>query len=88
MKLALVTSLAVAAPAALAFAPTSNRATGRTQQLAASAFENEIGAQAPLGFYDPFNVVADDTAENFSKWREIELKHGRCVFVCACICSS
>ena len=42
-----------------------------------------VGAQAPLGFYDPFNVVADDTAENFGKWREIELKHGRYVFVCA-----
>ena len=42
MKLAaLVTSLAVAAPAALAFAPSSNPATGRTQQLAASQFENE-----------------------------------------------
>ena len=47
-----------------------------------------VGAQAPLGFYDPFNVVADDTAENFGKWREIELKHGRYVFVCACICNS
>ena len=34
-----------------------------------------------MGFYDPFNVVADDTTENFSKWREIELKHGRYVFV-------
>ena len=42
MKLAaLVASLAVAAPAALAFAPSSNPATGRTQQLAASQFENE-----------------------------------------------
>jgi len=36
-----------------------------------------VGAQAPLGFYDPFNVVADDTTENCSKLREIELKHGR-----------
>merc|ERR1712113_882211 len=42
-----------------------------------SAFENELGAQKPLGFYDPLNIVADGDEEKFERLRYTELKHGR-----------
>jgi hypothetical protein len=74
MKLIALASLV--APS-LAFVAPSTSSSASSTLIAASAFENEVGAQAPLGFYDPFGVVAEDGAENFSKWREIELKHGR-----------
>jgi hypothetical protein len=41
------------------------------------SFESEIGAQAPLGFWDPFSPVADGDAEKFARLRTVETKHGR-----------
>lgn len=41
------------------------------------AFEDEIGAQAPLGFFDPLGLVADGDEEKFNRLRFVELKHGR-----------
>jgi len=41
------------------------------------AFENELGVQAPLGFWDPIGYTADGNAENFKRRRQTELKHGR-----------
>ena len=41
------------------------------------AFEDEIGAQAPLGFYDPLGFVADGDEDKFNRLRYVELKHGR-----------
>eukprot|EP00543_Licmophora_paradoxa_P007155 CAMPEP_0202458874 /NCGR_PEP_ID=MMETSP1360-20130828/28650_1 /ASSEMBLY_ACC=CAM_ASM_000848 /TAXON_ID=515479 /ORGANISM="Licmophora paradoxa, Strain CCMP2313" /LENGTH=183 /DNA_ID=CAMNT_0049079625 /DNA_START=126 /DNA_END=677 /DNA_ORIENTATION=+ len=41
------------------------------------SFEEEIGAQAPLGFYDPLGLLADADAERFNRLRYVELKHGR-----------
>ena len=74
----LITLASLVAPSLAFVAPsTSSSASFSATSIAASAFENELGAQAPLGFYDPFGVVAEDSVENFSKWREIELKHGR-----------
>ena len=77
MKLIALASLVAPSLAFVAPASTPSSSASSTSIIAASAFENELGAQAPLGFYDPFGVVAEDSAENFSKWREIELKHGR-----------
>lgn len=34
----------------------------------------EVGAQAPLGFWDPANMASE---ENFDELRYVELKHGR-----------
>jgi len=42
-----------------------------------SAFENELGVQAPLGFWDPANFCEDGDVEDFRRRRETELKNGR-----------
>jgi len=41
------------------------------------AFENELGVQAPVGFWDPLGLAADGNTENFTRRRETEIKHGR-----------
>merc|ERR1711977_792939 len=41
------------------------------------AFENELGVQAPVGFWDPAGLAADGSIENFNRRRQTELKHGR-----------
>merc|ERR1712037_800038 len=41
------------------------------------AFENELGVQAPVGFFDPLNLSADGNIEEFRRRREVEIKHGR-----------
>lgn len=40
-------------------------------------FENELGAQAPLGFFDPLGVVNNGDRDKFDRLRFTELKHGR-----------
>merc|ERR1711992_446522 len=41
------------------------------------AFENELGVQEPVGFWDPLGLSADGDAATFLRRRESELKHGR-----------
>lgn len=41
------------------------------------AFENELGAQKPLGFWDPLNFVYEQDQGRFDRLRAVELKHGR-----------
>jgi len=41
------------------------------------AFENELGVQAPVGFWDPAGLSSDGDVENFARRRETEIKHGR-----------
>lgn len=41
------------------------------------AFENELGVQAPVGFWDPAGFTKDSGADGFARYRSIELKHGR-----------
>jgi len=41
------------------------------------AFENELGVQEPVGFWDPAGFTSDGNAENFARRRQTELKHGR-----------
>ena len=66
MKIAIVASLIASAAA---FAPAKHATTN----TALSAFENELGAQKPLGFYDPLNLVADGDEEKFERLRYTEL---------------
>ena len=47
------------------------------RQVTLSAFENELGVQAPVGFWDPAGFTADGSVENFKRRRQTELKHGR-----------
>merc|ERR1719327_1423836 len=47
------------------------------------AFESELGAQAPFGFWDPAGMCADGDVESFKRRRATELKHGRLsMFAC------
>ncbi|CAK8991028.1 unnamed protein product [Durusdinium trenchii] len=48
-----------------------------------SAFENELGVQAPLGFWDPAGLSSDGDAREFYRRRVVEIKHGR-VSMLAC----
>merc|ERR1712146_813282 len=41
------------------------------------AFETEIGAQQPLGFWDPLGLLENADQDRFDRLREVELKHGR-----------
>ena len=71
MKTAIFASIIASAAA---FAPVSQKSASTS--LAAS-FENEVGAQAPLGFFDPFGVVQGGDQETFDRLRYVEIKHGR-----------
>ncbi|CAJ1965830.1 unnamed protein product [Cylindrotheca closterium] len=62
---------------AAAFAPVSGPAATTQTSLAASPFANEIGAQMPLGYWDPLGICKDGDKENFDRLRYVELKHGR-----------
>ncbi|CAE7832210.1 FCPF [Symbiodinium sp. CCMP2592] len=41
------------------------------------AFEEELGVQAPVGFWDPVGYTRDGSVETFKRRRETEIKHGR-----------
>ncbi|CAB9506459.1 Fucoxanthin-chlorophyll a-c binding protein [Seminavis robusta] len=74
MKTAIIASL-IASAAAFAPAKDASRTTALNM-----AFEDELGAQAPLGFFDPLGIVADGDAEKFERLRYVEIKHGRIFF--------
>jgi len=40
-------------------------------------FEKEIGAQPPLGFFDPLGLLKDADQARFDRLRYVEVKHGR-----------
>eukprot|EP00566_Odontella_aurita_P023962 CAMPEP_0113552706 /NCGR_PEP_ID=MMETSP0015_2-20120614/15212_1 /TAXON_ID=2838 /ORGANISM="Odontella" /LENGTH=201 /DNA_ID=CAMNT_0000453705 /DNA_START=33 /DNA_END=638 /DNA_ORIENTATION=- /assembly_acc=CAM_ASM_000160 len=71
MKLAIITSLVAGAAA---FAPAQ---TGRATTAVNADFSKELGAQVPLGFFDPLNLMDDADQEKFDHLRWVELKHGR-----------
>mmetsp|Transcript_2312 Transcript_2312/g.1432 ORF Transcript_2312/g.1432 Transcript_2312/m.1432 type:complete len:206 (+) Transcript_2312:98-715(+) len=71
MKLALLSLLTASAAA---FAPSTQKSTSVT---ALNAFDSELGAQEPLGFWDPLNLVYEQDQERFDRLRYVELKHGR-----------
>ena len=59
---------------AAAFAPAQQSA--KTSALSMS-FEDELGAQAPLGFFDPFGQLNGEDEGRFDRLRYVEIKHGR-----------
>ena len=77
MKTTIAASLIASAAA---FAPAVNKAS--TSSLA--AFEDALGAQPPLGFYDPLDLLDGVGQERFDRLRSVELKHGR-VSMLACL---
>ncbi|KAL7556313.1 hypothetical protein ACA910_011859 [Epithemia clementina (nom. ined.)] len=58
---------------AAAFTPASQKASSS----ALKAFKEELGAQAPLGFFNPLGIVADGDQAKFDHLRYVEIKHGR-----------
>jgi len=68
--LVLIASLVGAA----AFAPVSQVARSSTMKM---AFEDALGAQAPLGFWDPLGLLKDADQARFDRLRTVETKHGR-----------
>merc|ERR1719327_465976 len=70
MKSAIFASL-IAATAA--FAPAQQKAASTSL----NAFEDALGSQPPLGFYDPLDLVSSGDQEQFDRLRYVEIKHGR-----------
>lgn len=56
-------------------APPTQRASRSSTVV--KAFEQEVGAQPPLGFWDPLGLLENADQERFDRLREVELKHGR-----------
>ena len=71
MKLAILATLAASA---VAFAPSK---VAQTSSTSLNAFKDALGAQAPLGFFDPLGLVSDGNEAKFDRLRYVELKHGR-----------
>ena len=57
-----------------AFAPAGRVATSSGLRM---GFEDALGAQPPLGFWDPLGLLADADEERFERLRTVENKHGR-----------
>ena len=65
---------------AVAFAPgpVSRVARGSSLKIGmAFQADREIGAQAPLGFWDPLGLLNDADQQRFDRLRYVETKHGR-----------
>eukprot|EP00542_Grammatophora_oceanica_P010571 CAMPEP_0194035968 /NCGR_PEP_ID=MMETSP0009_2-20130614/8370_1 /TAXON_ID=210454 /ORGANISM="Grammatophora oceanica, Strain CCMP 410" /LENGTH=204 /DNA_ID=CAMNT_0038677543 /DNA_START=88 /DNA_END=702 /DNA_ORIENTATION=+ len=70
MKLPILSALLASAAA---FAP-SQKATTST---ALKDFSGALGAQEPLGLFDPLGLLDNADEERFERLRYVELKHGR-----------
>eukprot|EP00584_Thalassiosira_punctigera_P002675 CAMPEP_0172527356 /NCGR_PEP_ID=MMETSP1067-20121228/2062_1 /TAXON_ID=265564 ORGANISM="Thalassiosira punctigera, Strain Tpunct2005C2" /NCGR_SAMPLE_ID=MMETSP1067 /ASSEMBLY_ACC=CAM_ASM_000444 /LENGTH=197 /DNA_ID=CAMNT_0013311083 /DNA_START=96 /DNA_END=689 /DNA_ORIENTATION=- len=75
MKTVIVASL-IAGAAAFAPAPKASSSFALNNALG-----KELGAQAPLGFFDPLGLVADEDQAYFDHLREVEIRHGRCAML-------
>uniref|UniRef100_A0A7S2H3Z1 Fucoxanthin-chlorophyll a/c light-harvesting protein n=2 Tax=Helicotheca tamesis TaxID=374047 RepID=A0A7S2H3Z1_9STRA len=71
MKLAIA---ALLAGSAAAFAPASQKASSTSLGM---GFESELGAQPPLGLFDPLGMLENADQKRFDRLRYVELKHGR-----------
>jgi hypothetical protein len=60
---------------ASAFAP--SRVSSRASSSLKMGYENELGVQAPAGFFDPLGLSTNIDQETFDYYRAAELKHGR-----------
>ena len=59
---------------ATAFAPAGRMASSTALKM---QFEDALGAQPPLGFWDPLGLLEDADEERFDRLRTVETKHGR-----------
>jgi len=70
---AALTALLVASVSA--FAPQQQQVS--SSSLSVTGFEDTLGAQRPLDFWDPLNLLNGADQERFDKLRFVEIKHGR-----------
>jgi hypothetical protein len=75
-KLCFLLSFLVGSAAAFAPFHMGHQATSRAAS-SLKAFEDEIGAQPPLGFFDPLGLLDGADADRFNRLRYVEIKHGR-----------
>lgn len=59
-----------------AFMQSSSRVTS-SRSVVKMGFEDALGAQPPLGFFDPLGLLKDADEERFQRLRDVEVKHGR-----------
>ena len=59
---------------ATAFAPASRMTSSSVLKM---QYEDALGAQPPLGFWDPLNLLKDADEDRFNRLRTVEIKHGR-----------
>merc|ERR1719356_1952366 len=71
MKSAIVAATLLGSAAAFAPAQTGKASTSL------SAFQDELGSQPPLGFWDPLGLLDGADQERFDRLRYVEIKHGR-----------
>lgn len=60
---------------AIAFSPVNRVKVSSSLKMA--SFENEIGVQPPLGYWDPMGILDDGEQATFDHFRYCEVKHGR-----------
>mmetsp|Transcript_20660 Transcript_20660/g.37900 ORF Transcript_20660/g.37900 Transcript_20660/m.37900 type:complete len:247 (-) Transcript_20660:36-776(-) len=77
MKSCILATTLTLITSAAAFAPTQKAGPITSLSAANNKFASEIGAQAPLGFYDPMGFLASEDQAQFNWIREAEIKHGR-----------
>eukprot|EP00434_Breviolum_minutum_P004214 symbB.v1.2.003713.t1/scaffold209.1/size267950/11 len=72
-------SVAGAAVCSAALLVSQGRKVGASKSsiTALQAFEQELGVQAPVGYWDPAGLAKDGDVETFKRRRSVELKHGR-----------
>ena len=73
MKIAAVFCLVAGSAAAFV----SQQQVMKTSALSDNKFAGELGAQKPLGFWDPLNLLLDEDQAEFDRLRDSEIKHGR-----------
>jgi len=75
LVIATATTAALLTSAAAFTAPSQQQSNHVNTKLA--AFEDALGAQAPLGFWDPLGMLDNADQDRFDRLRYVELKHGR-----------
>jgi len=69
-----VAILSLLAGSAVAFAPSQQTSRSSTSL---AAYEESLGSQPPLGFWDPLGMLDGADQERFDRLRYVEIKHGR-----------
>ena len=59
---------------AFSFAPTGRMTSSTAIKM---QYEDALGAQPPLGFWDPLGLLEDADEDRFNRLRYVENKHGR-----------